>query len=173
MISRTGNGVWTAADVCAEIASIFRVRTTEVGLLQLRNGALTFVFPGELGAVGSIPLSSSAIAARTAQNRNAEIFNRFADVKHHTVFERIKIPNEGTGECQIIQKLMSAAVIGGDGSVLGVLQVSRKGITPAAAGADFTAADLECLQVIANEVASLMSLMTDTQRSTRQLKFLS
>jgi len=55
-----------------------------VGLLRLEGRMLTFLFPAELRGAGSIPLSSSAIAARTAVSRRAECFNNFAQVRHYT-----------------------------------------------------------------------------------------
>jgi len=70
----------TPARVCAELAKVFYVKTTEVRLLHLDGQILTFLFPVELRAAGSIPLSSSAIAARTAESRTAELFNNFANV---------------------------------------------------------------------------------------------
>jgi len=172
MIFPSGKNDCTPAGVCAEIAGIFKVRTTEVGLLQLKDGALTFLFPTELRAAGSIPITSSAIAARTAESRKAEIFNKFAEVKHHTVFERVKISDEPNNDCLIIQKLMSSPVIGVDETVLGVLQISRKGVTPAAAGPDFEARDLKTLADIAIELASLLPYITDSKAARRRLRFL-
>jgi hypothetical protein len=162
----------TPAQVCAEIAQVFRMRATEVGLLQLNNGILTFLFPAELRAAGAIPISSSAIAARTAVSRRAEIFNDFAKIKHHTVFERIKIGDEANYNSQPIQKLMSSPIIGADGIVLGVLQISRRGLTPAAAGPNFEAQDLKKLELVANELAELMPQMTNSNISKRRLTFL-
>ena len=156
-------------EVCAEIASIFSVRPTEVGLLQLRDRALTFLFPVELRAVGSIPLSSSAIAARTAQNRTAEIFNRFAEVKHHTLFERIKLG--GNEDNQTIQKLMSSPVVDSNQRVLGVLQISRKGISLSGCGPDFTNADLRTLESVAAEISPLLPKMLLKGSAKRELKF--
>jgi hypothetical protein len=53
--------------ICARIAHEFHVRKTEVGLLWIQGGSLKFLFPRELGGAGVTPLSSSAIAARTAK----------------------------------------------------------------------------------------------------------
>jgi hypothetical protein len=56
-----------------------------------------------------------------------------------------------------IQKLMSSPVIAEDGSVIGVVQVCRKGMTPGIAGADFTGADLRLLEAVARRVAAMMA----------------
>ena len=146
----------TPARVCAELADIFCVRTTEVGLLRLDGQILIFLFPVELLAAGSIPLSSSAIAARTAASRTGELFNNFANVRHRNVFERIKLAGESGINSQVIQKLMSAPILGADQTVLGVIQISRKGVSPAAAGPDFNNHDLRKLEVVASEIGKLM-----------------
>ncbi len=41
------------------------MRDTEVALLWFQGKSLKFLFPVELSGAGTIPLSSSAIAART------------------------------------------------------------------------------------------------------------
>ena len=52
---------------CAELSRIFNVKPAEVALLRVEKEALNFLFPVELKAAGSIPLTSaSAVAARTA-----------------------------------------------------------------------------------------------------------
>lgn len=148
----------TPGRVCGEIARIFNVKATEVGLLWLEGDLLRFLFPVELQSAGSIPLSSSAVAARSATTRQAEIFNNFPRVPHHTIFEQIRI--SGTQPLNEmpdpIQKLMSAPILGDGGVVLGVIQVCRKGMTPGVAGADFTEDDLELLRRAARRLAMLM-----------------
>ena len=161
----------TPTRVCSEIASLFCVATSAVGLLQLEGRILTFLFPPELRAAGSIPLSSSAIAARTAMSRTAECFNNFAQVRHHSIFEFIKIGNEPNASSQVIQKLMSAPVIGAE-EVLGVLQVSRKGVSPGAAGPDFDAGDLARLEEAAKEIGKVMpNIVGNTTVSKPKLTF--
>jgi hypothetical protein len=148
------------------------VRATAVGLLRLEGRILTFLFPVELRAAGSIPLSSSAIAARTAESRTAECFNNFVQVRHHSIFEFIKLGDEPKDSSQIIQKLMSAPVIGADDRVLGVLQISRKGVSPGAAGPDFNVEDLKRLEDAAKEIGKVMPhIVSDTTKSRHTLRF--
>jgi hypothetical protein len=142
--------------ICACVAKIFRVRETEVALLELGGSLLHFLYPIELRIAGAIPLSSSAVAARTAGTKHAELFNGFTQVKHHSIFELVKLGDTGLDE-QVIQKLMSAPVLGTDGEVIGVIQVSRKAPRPAAAGPDFTPEDLRKLKTVAGLVGRLMS----------------
>jgi GAF domain-containing protein len=147
---------WNPQTLCANIAEIFRVKDTEVALLELRGKLLHFLFPEELTTAGAIPLSSSAVAARTAQTKKAEIFNSFTQVNHFSIFELVKLGDSGL-DAQVIQKLMSAPILSSKGAVLGVIQISRKGPRPAIAGPDFTAADLQKLESVAEFVAKFMA----------------
>jgi len=142
--------------ICAGVAKIFRVRETEIALLELSGSLLNFVYPPELKTAGAIPLSSSAVAARTARTKEAEIFNGFAQVKHFSIFELVKLGDTGLDD-QVIQKLMSAPVLARNGEVMGVIQVSRKDPRPAAAGPDFTAEDLRKLESVAHFMGGLMA----------------
>src|SRR5207237_5191847 len=77
--------------VCGVLAKMFQVQQTEVALLRLDRGLLQFVYPDELRTAGSIPISSSSIAAHTAISKKSEIFNNFARVKHASIFETVKL----------------------------------------------------------------------------------
>ena len=148
----------TPAGICEAIAKVFAIRPTEVGLLAVEGEHLKFLFPAELQSVGVIPLESSAVAARCATDRKALLFNRFPMVPHHSVFERIRL-NDAKPLSELpdpIQKLMSAPIVGADGVLLGVVQVCRKGMTPAIAGADFTGNDLRMLERVAKRVSTMM-----------------
>jgi hypothetical protein len=145
----------TPEAICACVANIFQVRKTEVALMELSGSLLNFLYPAELKTVGAIPLSSSAVAARTAQTKRAELFNGFMQVKHFSVFELVKLGRSGLDE-QVIQKLMSAPVLARNGEVIGVIQVSRKAPRPAAAGPDFAPDDLRKLESVARFVGRLM-----------------
>jgi hypothetical protein len=146
----------TPESICACVAKIFRVTEKEVALLELSGTLLNFLYPGELKTAGAIPLSSSAVAARTARSKQAELFNGFTEVKHFSVFELVKLGDTGLDE-QVIQKLMSAPVLAKSGEVIGVIQVSRKAPRPAAAGPDFTPDDLRKLKSVAGLVGALRS----------------
>jgi GAF domain-containing protein len=146
----------TPDSICICVANLFRVSETEVALLELGGSLLNFLYPPELKTAGAIPLSSSAVAARTARTRQAEIFNGFAQVKHFSVFELVKLGDTGL-DAQVIQKLMSAPVLSGNEEVIGVIQISRKAPRPAAAGPDFTSEDLQKLESVARIVGKLIA----------------
>jgi hypothetical protein len=152
------SGGCTPERMCALLATLFEVRVTEVGLLRVIDQTLRFVHPTELQSAGYIPLSSSAVAARTAVGKIPELFNQFASVPHHTFFETVKLKAREADEPthQTIQKLMSAPILDEGNETIGVVQVSRKGISRAAAGADFTMDDLDSLERVARRVAYLL-----------------
>jgi hypothetical protein len=145
----------TPESICAWVAGIFQVRDTEVALLELSGRLLNFLFPAELRTAGAIPLSSSAVAARTARTKQAELFNGFSQVKHSSIFELVKLGDTGL-DAQVIQKLMSAPVLAAR-RVIGVIQVSRKAPRLDAAGPDFTPDDLCHLESVGLAVGRLMA----------------
>ena len=141
--------------ICASVAALFKVRKTEVALLEVTGNVLKFLYPAELTKVGAIPLSSSAVAARTARTRKSDLFNTFTRVKHSSVFEVVKLGETST-DAEVIQKLMTVPILGTENQVIGVLQVSRKAYSPAKVGEDFTTDDLHSLESVAVSVAKLM-----------------
>ena len=147
----------TLQQICLELASIFSVRCTEIGILRVEGELLRFIYPSELNSAGCIPLSGSAVAAVTASTKRSVLHNNFANIPHHNVFELIKIkdPQSNTDDFPRIQKLMSAPILGREDQLLGVIQVSRKGVTPSAAGCDFSAQDVDRLERVARRVATL------------------
>lgn len=133
--------------IAEHLAKGFNVKTDEVGVMLLTESAkhLVFVIPEKFQKVGSIPMTStSSLAVRTARDRRPELNNNFTAVKHPTVFEAIPLSQErGTP----IQKIMSAPLVL-EGKSTGVVQISRKGKTPGAAGPDFTPKDLQELVAV-------------------------
>ncbi|HSZ61252.1 MAG TPA: GAF domain-containing protein [Terriglobales bacterium] len=151
--------------VSLKLAQILRVRRSEVALLRLDKGTLRFIFPPELRSAGVLPLSGSAVAARTAATRTSFISNSFMRVKHVSLFESVKLgaatQEEDRSQDQMpIQKIMSVPVAPQDGNVIGVAQVSRKGLDASGAGADFTNEDLRLLERAA-EILARMPFMQE------------
>src|SRR5580693_3828028 len=143
-------------DVSMVLAKVFKVQYTEVALLRLEGGLLKFIFPEHLRTTGAIPISSKAVAAHTALSKKAEIFNNFARVKHASIFETIKPVSSETEELAPpapIQKLMSVPILNQDLTVLGVIQISRKGLDPRFTQ-DFSREDLHDLELAAGVLAA-------------------
>jgi GAF domain-containing protein len=139
------------ATLAQQISKSFSVKPDEVALLAVAPGDkfLRFVVPEKLQKVGDIPLTSTnSLAVRTARDKRPEVINNFATARHPTVFEAVPL---GQQRGDPIQKIMSAP-INADGKVIGVVQVSRKGKTGTAAGADFTPKDLGDLVAVANQL---------------------
>ncbi len=144
---------------CVKLAQILRVRRDEVAVLRVEKNCLRFVFPSELRAAGLLPMTGSAVAARTASTRSPLLSNSFARVRHVSLFESVKIGGKDAdepGSQQLpIQKIMSVPIMVTGGRVVGVVQVSRKGLDPSLAGNDFTGDDLKLLERAAEIMAAL------------------
>jgi hypothetical protein len=144
--------------VSAKLAQILNVARNEVAVLRLEKGSLRFVFPPELRAAGVIPVSSSAVAARTAATGTSLLSNSFARVKHASLFESVRLgakEDNQDGELMPIQKIMSVPVSEPGGKVVGVIQISRKGLDSSLAGGDFTREDLKRLEQAATILARM------------------
>ena len=149
------NAESTLALVAERIAKMFNVRAEEVALLgvSIKWKHLYFLVPESLKKVGFIPLSSdSALAARTVREKRAEIVNDFPAIRHATVFEGVKSPEVGG---QAIQKILSAPIFSGE-TVVGVIQISRKGSNAKAAGADFHAEDLAKIVALSGSLEAFL-----------------
>lgn len=148
---------FTPEAVCEAMAEIFQVQSTEVALLCLEQDKLHFLYPLHLRSTGAIPISSSAVAAHTALSKTAEIFNNFALVKHARIFEVIRPLGIETSKQPAplpIQKLMSAPIIEkSQSTVLGVIQISRKGTEPRFLR-DFTREEMHHLELVADLLAT-------------------
>ena len=143
------------AAVSGEIAKRLGVQFDEVAILELQptRNVLKFVLPVKLRTIGSIPLkSAAALAARTARERRSDIINNFAESRHASVFEGVPL---GRGEGVHIQKLMSAPIVR-SGTVVGVVQISRKGESLSDCGADFKPSDLKLLQGLNDVIARFL-----------------
>jgi len=148
----------SAERASAKLAQILHVQRNEVAVLRLEKGSLRFVFPPELRAAGVIPISSSAVAARTVSTGTSLLSNSFARVKHASLFESVRLgkPEENQASEQMpIQKIMSVPVMQAEGKVVGAIQVSRKGLDFSLAGTDFTTDDLKLLERAATVMARM------------------
>jgi GAF domain len=142
---------------CLKLAQVLRVRRSEIALMRLEKGSLRFIYPAELRSAGVLPLSGSAVAARTAATRTPLLSNAFMRVKHVSLFEAVKLSGgeeDQSLEQMPIQKIMSVPVASGV-AVMGVVQVSRKGLDASLAGPDFQAEDLRLLEKAADILAKM------------------
>jgi GAF domain-containing protein len=148
----------SSESVCVKLAKILHVRRGEVALMRLEKNSLRFVFPVELRSAGVLPLSGSAVAARTAATRSPLLSNTFMRVKHVSLFEAVRVAAEDDDkrmEQMPIQKIMSVPMVNPEGKVVGVVQISRKGPDPSLSGSDFTGEDLKQLEKAASILARM------------------
>jgi len=85
-------------------------------------------------------------------------------VRHVSLFEAVKLgtlsdEEDRSQEQMPIQKIMSVPVVG-SGNIMGVVQISRKGLDASLAGADFTGEDLKQLEQAA-EILARMPFMQE------------
>jgi hypothetical protein len=142
------------------IAKYLGVRADEVAIMGVsqRWKHLHFIVPQALKNVGFIPLTSnSALAARTARESRPEINNNFASVRHASVFEGVR---SATNSGEAIHKIVSAPILC-DGKVVGVIQVSRKGLNALDAGADFTSDDLGKVLAVCKPLGKLVRHLSE------------
>ena len=140
--------------IVQEMAKLFSVKQDEVAILVVSHEGtlLEFLYPFKLQKIGSIPMSiANSLAVRTIRDKRPEMINNFTAQKHPTVFESVAL-EPGGQEKHPIQKIMSAPLLV-DGKPVGAVQISRKGKTPTAAGADFTIRDLTTLMTTSGLLA--------------------
>jgi hypothetical protein len=153
------------AQVSQQMAKRFGVKEDEVAIMEIAPSGrfLRFVIPEKLRQVGTIPLSSNtALAARTARERRADVLNNFPIARHATVFEGVPL---GRGPGESIQKIMSAVILRGN-VVVGVVQICRKGASLSDAGPDFTSRDLSELQSLNPALSRLLALRPTAQQNS-------
>ena len=156
---KSGKGLGDEAltKIAKELAKQFSVKDDEVCVLQLTsdNALLKFLYPVRLQHVGMIPMTTAhSLAVRTARDKRPEMINNFSAHRHPTVFEAVKLDGAGTDR-QAIQKIMSAPLLV-DAKAVGVIQISRKGSSQSASGADFSIRDLTALMTTAGLLAKCL-----------------
>lgn len=148
----------SALDIAVEqMSRAFRVRRDEIAILVIAGGGkiLQFLIPEKLKGLGTIPLTSTrALAARTAREKRAEINNKFNLTAHASVFEGVPL---GRGRGEQIHRIMSAPILAED-AVLGVVQISRKGVSPEQAGAEFSSNDLRELVALSSTLGRIVKV---------------
>jgi hypothetical protein len=155
-------------EFCLELSKMFQVLSTEVAVFRVEDGQLKFLYPVALRTAGSIPLSSSAIAAHTAVGQRAELYNNFPRIKHASIFEHVKLTQGDQDSVEKpIQKLMSAPILDAKGHVLGVIQISRKGYDLISSGPDFTLEQLQHLERAASLAARAPFMQANFKSPTK------
>jgi hypothetical protein len=140
-----------AERVVKAVSTSFNCKADEVAILILTsdNRHLRFVAPRKFTDLGTIPISKrDSIAVAILAKKNGEAMNNVPMVKHVSFFESVKIKDRVVP----IQKMITVPILY-RGQPIGVAQISRKGDTPAEAGADFTPVDVKKAQEFFESVA--------------------
>jgi hypothetical protein len=144
-----------AERVVKYVANAFGARTDEVAILVLTTDGkhLRFVAPRKFSDLGTIPITKrDSIAVNIFGRKVGEATNNVPMVKHVAFFESVKLRDRAVP----IQKMITVPILS-NGSAIGVAQVSRKGETPAEAGADFSAVDVKKAEQIFEAVAPVFA----------------
>jgi hypothetical protein len=127
--------------IVKRVSGAFGVKADEVAILMLTADAkhLRFVAPRKLVELGTIPVTKrDSIAVNILGKRVGEAINNVPMVRHVAFFETVKLRDRPVP----IQKMITVPILL-NGEAVGVAQISRKGATPADAGADFSGADVK------------------------------
>jgi len=140
--------------IVKRVSGAFAVKSDEVAILLVTVDAkhLRFVSPRKFAELGTIPVTKrDSIAVNILGKRVGEAINNVPMVKHVAFFESVKLRDRPVP----IQKMITVPILL-DGAAVGVAQISRKGETPADAGADFSGADVKKAQEMFQEVAPFL-----------------
>ncbi len=124
-------------------------------VLNRERTMLRFVYPSELaeGGRNTFPITVSSLAGRVIQTGRSVLMNTVRDVPHLGIYERIRIKETVPRD---IQKLLAVAVNGPEGKPQAVIEISRRGKSPAEAGPDFRPEDQQLLERLAGAAAPVM-----------------
>lgn len=138
------------------ITKAFKTRENELAIFGVdpERQEFRFLWPLRLTSAGKIPMTlRDSLLARTAAEMKPLLNNRFTSLRHAGIFETIPLDKAIAGAekkpAAPIQKIMSVPVIEG-ATLLGVMQLSRKGHDPQTAGPDFTPTELDAFARIAS-----------------------
>lgn len=147
--------------LATQIAGAFSAKKDEVAILRLSSDGkmLGFVFPIKLAKIGFLPITTlHSLAIKTIRDRRGEIVNNFSVYKHPTVFESVDLSEQS--KAAPIQKIVSAPMIA-EGKVVGVIQVSHKGVPGERIGPDFTLSDLTELTSVGSILGKYLTTLPE------------
>jgi hypothetical protein len=130
--------------VVKAVAATFGTKMDEVGILLVTSDGrhLRFIAPRRFIDLATIPVTKrDSIAVGVFNRKVGEAMNNVPLVRHVSFFESVKIKDRASP----IQKMVTVPILH-EGQAIGVAQISRKGESPATAGADFTPADVRRAQ---------------------------
>jgi hypothetical protein len=142
------------ARIVKRVTGMFGVKADEVAILILTSDGrhLRFVAPRQFAELGTIPVTKrDSIAVNILGKKSGEALNNVPQVRHVAFFESVKLRDRPVP----IQKMITVPILM-RGDAVGVAQVSRKGESPAASGADFSPGDVKKCQEFFEAVAPFL-----------------
>ena len=153
-----GAGDAQVETIVATLSGAFGVSENEVALFRLSadRNLLRFLWPAKLRQVGAIPFSSlDSLAARTAREGAVFLENTFAALRHASAFEKVRLEPGIAPPPKPIRKIISVPILQEE-TVIGVIQVSRKGDLDGREIDDFSNEDADALLTLASEVGKYL-----------------
>lgn len=121
-----------------------RSRNGQTAILMVDSDGshLSFAFPEHLARGNVLPIDQKSFAGKVVLKKAVLLENSVPEEPHKDFFERIPDP---AGQVRAIQKMIASPIFGRDGSVIGVVEVSRSGSESAGREANFTSRDADNL----------------------------
>ncbi len=133
-----------AGDFLSEaLAGQARNGQTAILMVDDDGSHLSFAFPEHLSRGNVMPIDQKSFAGQVVLKKAVLLENSVPEEPHKDFFERIPDP---AGKVRSIEKMIASPLLGRDGSVIGVVEVSRAGSESAGPEANFTPRDAENLE---------------------------
>ena len=132
-----------ASDFLAKALAGSQNGQTAVLMVDPELDQLTFAYPEHLARGNTLPIDRNSFAGQVVLQKQVLLQNNVPDEPHKDFFERIPDPE---GEVRAIQKMIASPLLGRDGEVIGVVEVSRTGRESSGPQANFTPQDVTNLE---------------------------
>ena len=133
-----------AADFLAvALAGQARNGQTAILMVDPELEQLTFAYPEHLARGNTLPIDRNSFAGQVVLQKSVMLQNNVPAEPHKDFFERIPNPD---GMVRPIQKMIASPLLGRDGEVIGVVEVSRTGREGSGTEANFTPRDATNLE---------------------------
>ena len=143
------------------LAGEVRNGRTAILMIDRDLGQLTFAYPEHLAQGNVLPIDRNSFAGQVVLNKEVLLENSVPREPHKDFFERIPDPS---GMVRPIQKMVASPLFGRDGTVIGVVEVSRAGSENAGPEANFTSQDAKNLEISCRVFAPFIDRTWTRQR---------
>ena len=134
---------------------------TAILMIDRDLSQLTFAYPEHLARGNVLPIDRNSFAGQVVLNKEVMIENSVPGEPHKDFFERIP---DSSGVVRPIQKMVASPLFAGDGTVIGVVEVSRAGPENSGAAANFIPKDAKNLETCCRVFAPYIDRTWTRQR---------